>query len=135
MTPTSTDKWKVVQVDEVLTFRVPLDAEEQNLQAVDTVADVINGPGYEIMYEYGQFGGRIDQYKSQPGYTTKERIVDGHRAQEASFRALSQNSELSVVHMLQIALDQGNIFTLRLSCVDEATCDIHNELFDSITVK
>ena len=135
MTPTSTNNWKVVQIDGVLTFRIPPDAEEQNLQAVDTVADVINGPGYEIMYEYGQFGRRIGHYKSQPGYTTRERIVDGQRAQEASFRVLSQNSKLPVVHMLQIMLDQGNTFTVRLSCVDDATCDIHNELFDSIIVK
>ena len=135
MSPTSVEDWKVVQVDGALTFRVPADAEEQHLQAVDTVADLINGPGYEIMYEYGQFGATIDQYRSRPGFAAKERTVDGHRAQEASFRAATQNSGLPVVHLLQIRLEDSNVFTLRLSCVDEATCGIYDELFDSVTLR
>lgn len=135
MITTSTEGWKVVDVAEGLAFRVPPDAEEQNLQSVDTVADLISGPGYEIMYEYGQFGATIDQYRSQPGFAAQERFVDGRRAEQASFRAASPASELPVVHLLQIPLEHGNVFTLRVSCVDAAACEIYPALFDSVTLR
>ena len=133
MSTTPPRDWKMIEVNDVLTFWVPPDAEAKDLQPIDSIFGVIKGSGYEIVYDYGRFAEQIESYEERSGYSSRARIVSGQHAQEVSFQDTEENLEMPVVRILQVPSRRGNTFTLRISCMDEATCEISDNVFDSIT--
>ena len=60
--------WRSVSVGDLLLFHVPEDAIDRETQAIDSLAGLIDGPGYEITYDYGRFSERVEVHRDRPGY-------------------------------------------------------------------
>jgi hypothetical protein len=125
--------WKPIEVTDDLTFFVPPDAQEEEVQPIDSIFGIVNGPGYQIIYDYGRFSEAVDTYQDRPDFRSKSRKMDGWQAHEVSFEDAEESPERPFVRLLQIPHKGPNTFTLRVSCVDEDTCRVADLIFDSVS--
>jgi len=123
--------WRTVAVGTVLTFRVPPMAREKSVRPLDSVVGIIDGDGYQITYDYGRFSERVEEYQHHSRYSVSERRVGSRKAQIASFDDPEGNPDLPFAQLLRID-DGSNALTLRVSCADEASCSLANDILDSV---
>ena len=123
--PTS---WRVVDIGDVAVVNVPADAHDRNVQPIDSIAGIIDGRGYEVVYEYGPHG-RIGGSEKEQGHVIRDREVDGRTGTEASYRA--DGDPWSIVRVLQLQ-DGKDALSVTISCLDEETCQIADTIFDSV---
>ena len=121
--------WSAIRVGDAVTLAVPPDAREQKAQPIDSIVGILLGDGYEVIYDYGRYGGRLSAYKDRPGYKARTRSVYGRVGTEISFQADGQ--PWGVVRILQVE-DGQDVLTIRVSCVDDDACRMADDLFDSI---
>lgn len=121
--------WRLLRLDNTVTIAVPPDARAQNVQPIDSIFGILHGTGYEIIYDYGRFGEQLATYEDQPGYTRRTLRIDGHVGNEISFQ--TDAKPWSVVRILQVQ-DGANQLTIRVSCVNDDTCQLATDLFNSI---
>jgi hypothetical protein len=128
---TRQDGWRLVSVGDFLVFRVPADARDRAAQPIDSLAGLIDGPGYEITYDYGRFSERIEVHKDRPGYSISVGRLGSRRMQKGSFLDVENNPRLPVARVLRVE-DGASALTLRISCADEATCAFADALLGSV---
>ena len=90
---------------------------------------ILRGSGYELIYDYGRAGESLDDNRHEPGFLRCTRTIDGRSAVEVSFTPAGQ--PWSAVRLLQVQ-DRSNSLTIRVSCVDQPTCQLATPLFDSV---
>ena len=81
------DDWRTVDVGGFATLQVPPDAQNTSARGIDSVAGVLRGDGYEVLYDYGRYGERLDPYVNQPDHAVRNREISGKTAVDVSFRA------------------------------------------------
>jgi hypothetical protein len=123
------DDWQAVRVGDGAALAVPADATEQPLQPIDSVIGMLRGDGYEVVYDFGRSAEDLTLYEQEPGFHSRPRTVDGRPAVEVGFRR--DQGPWRVVRILQ-ARDGAETLTVRLSCTDEKTSAIGDDLFDSV---
>lgn len=123
--------WRLLTLDNTVSFAVPADAQSQNLKPIDSIFDIVRGQGFELIYDYGRSGEDLDVFQDQPQYTKRSRKVDGRSGHEISFRPLQK--PWGVVRILQVQNDARTL-TIRISCIDENICRFVDELFDSVAL-
>ena len=123
--------WRTVALGTVLTFRVPPLAQEKPVQPVDSLFGIVEGDGYQVVYDYGRFGERVEEYRDRPGYSISARRIGHRKAQMATFEDREANPLLPFARLLRVE-DGSNALTLRVSCSDEATCSLADLIFDSV---
>ena len=128
---TQQDGWRSVSVGDLLVFRAPTDARDRAAQPIDSLAGLIDGPGYEITYDYGRFSERVEAHRDRPGYAVSVGRLGSRRMQKASFLDVENNPDLPVARVMRVE-DGANALTLRVSCSDEATCAFADVLFGSV---
>jgi hypothetical protein len=125
----TTGGWRDITIGDVARLTVPGDAREQNVQPIDSIVGIVRGEAYEIVYDYGRYGERLETYDGRPGHTVEHRNVDGRTATEISFQGDRQ--PWSAIHILQVQ-DGANLLTIRLSCADGNPCGLADTVFDSV---
>jgi len=80
---------------------------------------VLRGDGYEIVYDHGRFGERLESYENQPEHVAHERQVAGKPAVQVSFRADGRPLPYSQVLQVQ---DDAETLTVHVSCRDTEVC-------------
>ncbi|MGY1617386.1 hypothetical protein ACI797_11670 [Geodermatophilus sp. SYSU D00691] len=120
------EAWRVVGIGDVASITAPRDAREQQVQPLDSVVGILEGDGYEILYEYGRYGGR--EGGGDPA--ARSRAVGDRTATETSPR-VAAGGPWKVVRVLDVP-DGDNVLTVRVSCVDERTCRLADRIFDSV---
>lgn len=128
---TQQDGWRSISVGAILTFRVPAVARERAGQPIDSLAGLVEGPGYEITYDYGRFSERVEAHRGRPGYSISDGRVGSRRMQQVSFRDIENNPNLPFVRMMRVE-DGANALTLRVSCFNEGTCTFADTVFNSV---
>ena len=121
--------WHQVELDDVASFAVPPDASEQDLQPLDSIFGVLRGEGYEVSYDYGRFGEDLAAYRDQPGFTREVREVAGRAGEHVTFRG--NGNPWEVVRIISVP-DDRNQLTIRVSCADDETCRLADDVFDSV---
>lgn len=121
--------WRPVRLGDIVTFAVPPDARDQDVQPIDSIFGVILDDGYEVIYDYGRSGEQLSAHEDQPGYTRHSRSVDERAGVQVSFQ--TDGKPRGVVRILQVQ-DGPNVLTIWVSCTDEDTCRLANDLFDSV---
>ena len=121
--------WRAVRVGDGAVLSVPSDAVEQSLQPIDSVIGVFHGDGYEVVYDFGRSAEDLGLYTDEPGYTSRNRTVDGRPGVEVTFETAGPPSR--VVHILQVP-DGDATLTVRVSCVDEKVGRMTDGVFDSV---
>jgi hypothetical protein len=121
--------WRLLSLDHTVTIAVPPEARAQEVQPIDSIFGILHGGGYEIIYDYGRFGEQLATYEDQPGYTRRTLRIDGRAGTEIAFRPDAQ--PWGVVRILQVQ-DGANQLTIRVSCVDDDTCQLATDVFNSI---
>jgi hypothetical protein len=121
--------WRLLTLDNAVSFAVPLDAQSQNVKAIDSIFDIVRGEKFELIYDYGRSGENLDAYKDQPQYTRRSREVDGQPGHEISFKP--DQNQWAIVRVLQVR-NGSHTLTIRISCSDDNSCQIADELFDSV---
>lgn len=121
--------WRPVKLGDAVTFAVPPDARDQDVQPIDSIFGIIRGDGYEVIYDYGRSGEQLSAHEGQLGYTRRSRSVDERTGVEVSFQA--DGKPWGVVRILQVQ-DGRNVLTIWVSCVDKDPCRLANDLFDSV---
>ncbi len=120
------EAWRVVGIGDVASLTAPPDAREQQVQPIDSVVGILGGDGYEIVYEYGRYGGREGRGDS----AARSQAVGDRTATETSPRPTA-GGPWQVIRALHVP-DGDNMLTVRVSCVDERTCRLADRLFDSV---
>lgn len=122
--------WRLLTLDNTVSFAVPADAQSQNVKPIDSIFDILRGEGYEVVYDYGRSGEDLDAYQDQPQYTRRSREVDGRPGHEISFQP--DQKTWGVVRILQVR-SGARTLTIRVACSNEDRCQFADELFASVS--
>lgn len=120
---------RLLTLDNAVSFVVPLEAQSQHVKPIDSIFDILRGAEFEVIYDYGRSGEDLDAYQDQPHYTRRRREVDGQPGHEISFKP--DQDPWGIVRILQVR-NGSQTLTIRISCSDEKSCQIADELFDSV---
>jgi hypothetical protein len=112
----------------VATINVPEGARDRDVQPIDSIVGILDGDGYEIMYEYGPYT-RIGGFEGKQDLVTRDRTIDGRTGVEASYRAA--DGPWTVVRVLQLQ-DGADVLSVQVSCLDPDICQFAGEVFDSV---
>ena len=85
------------------------------------------GKGYEVSYDYGRLGEDLAAYRDQPGFTREVREVAGRAGEHVTFRG--NGNPWEVVRIISVP-DDRNQLTIRVSCADDETCRLADDVFD-----
>lgn len=121
--------WRLLTLDNTVSFAVPSDAQSQNVKPIDSIFDILRGEGFEVIYDYGRSGEDLDAYQDEPQYTRRDREVDGRPGYEISFSP--DQKQWGVVRILQVR-NGARTLTIRISCIDDISCQFADELFASV---
>lgn len=121
--------WHTVRLESVGAFAVPPDARAQNVQPIDSIFGMLRGDGYEIIYDYGRSREDLEGPRDQPEYTRSSRSINDRDAEEVFFA--SDGKPWGRVRVLQVR-DGVNSLTIRVSCVDDDTCALAEDVFNSV---
>src|SRR5262249_34160969 len=116
--------------DDTVSFAVPSGAQSQKVKPFDSIFDILRGEGYEVIYDYGRSGEDLGANHDQPQYTRSRRSVGGRSGHEVSFKP--DQKPWGAVRILQVR-NGARTLTIRVSCVDDNSCQFADELFDSVT--
>ena len=117
-----------VAIGDVATIDVPEGARDRNVQPIDSIVGILDGDGYEIMYEYGPYT-RIGGFEEEQDLVTRDRTIDGRTGVETSYRAA--DGPWTVVRLLQLR-DGADVLSVQVSCLDQNICEFAGEVFDSV---
>jgi hypothetical protein len=123
-------EWRLIQVDDAVSLSVPPDAVAQSVQPIDSLFGMLRGDGYEIAYDYGRGGDDIEVYAEEADFHERSREVGGQRGTEISFRH-SGDAPWTIVRLVRVQYGK-KVLTVRMACVDDATCRSADVLFDSV---
>lgn len=122
--------WRLLTLDDSVTFAVPPDAHAENVvQPIDSKLGILRGSFYEVIYDYGRSGESLADNKGKPEYNMRRRTIDRRDVTEVSFK--SDGKPWGVVRMLQVR-NGANVLTIRVSCIDQDTCNMAADLFNSL---
>lgn len=121
--------WRLLTLDNTVSFAVPSDVQSQNVKPIDSIFDILRGEGFEVLYDYGRSGEDLDAYHDQPQFTRQHRKVHGRPGIEVSFKP--DQKPWVVVRILQVR-NGAHTLTIRISCIDLNRCQFTDELFDSV---
>lgn len=127
---TPREGWRTIDVGGSATFQVPPGARNTGAHGIDSAAGVLRGNGYEVVYDHGPFGERLESYENQPEHVARDRQVSGRPAVEVSFRA--DGRPLPYSRVLQVQ-DDAETLTVHVSCRDADACAaVAAPIFDSV---
>ena len=126
------DDWRTVDVGGFATLRMPSDAQDTGARGIDSVAGVLRGDGYEVVYDHGRHGERLDPYVNQPDHAMRTREISGKAAVDVSFRAKGRPLPYARILQVQNGLET---LTVHVSCIDADTCRVADRIFDSVTLQ
>jgi len=121
--------WRRISLNGAASLAVPPDAQDQGVQPIDSIFGILRGQGYEVIYDYGRSGEQLTMYKDEPGFISRNISVDGRPGTEVSFQGSGQ--PWGHVRMLQVQHGR-DVLTIRVSCSDEDTCRLADDLFHSV---
>jgi len=123
-----TEGWTEVRLGVVGSFRVPPNLAPQPVTGTDSIFGILTGPGLRILYDYGRFGGPIADSETEETIASGRRNVGGSNAEEVTLR---RRDGSGVVRAVQVPRGRESL-TLRVECVDVATCAVVDAVFDSL---
>jgi hypothetical protein len=126
--------WQTIALGTVLSFCVPPHAQERQTQPVDSHFGVIEGEGYQIVYDYGPFSENVDAYRDRPGYSVSKLRIGTREAKVATFEDREGNPDFPFARLLRVE-DGSSALALRISCSEEATCSLADVVFESLKFK
>jgi hypothetical protein len=127
---TKPDGWREITLGDSVSFAVPADVTAQNVQPADSQFGILRGTDYEVVYDYGRYGEDLSALADKPGFTRATREVAAREATEVSFRG--DGNPWGYVRLMTMRPDESTHLTIRVSCADEATCRMADEVFDSV---
>jgi hypothetical protein len=127
---TKPEGWREITLGDAVSFAVPPDAQAQEAQPVDSAFGVLRGPNYEVVYDYGRYGDDLTALADKPGFVRTTREINTGSATEVTFRG--DGNPWGLVRVLSTQQDESNHLTIRVSCVDAATCGLADNVFNSV---
>jgi hypothetical protein len=124
------ESWQVVDIGDVATIEVPASARDRNVQPIDSIVGILDGDGYEVLYEYGIYG--RPGVAMGAGQVSRDRTIDGRAGMETSYR--TAGDPWKMVRILQLQ-DGRNVLSVQVSCLDETTCALADRIFDSVSFR
>lgn len=121
--------WHTVRIGDDVGFAVPPDAQAQDVQPLDSIFGMLRGDGYEVVYNYGRIGEDLSVLEEKPGYSRRNRTVDSRPGDDITFPG--DGNPWGVVRLLHVQ-DGRNHLAVRVACIDDQTCLLAEDLFESI---
>jgi hypothetical protein len=115
-----------IELEPGIGLSVPPDARHAGGTPIDSKAGVVNGDGYQITYDLGRFGERLDRAQAQP------RTIAGRPGIEVAFAP--EDEPFAWARIAQVGVGPGRTLTVRVSCDSIERCALADRIFDSITI-
>jgi hypothetical protein len=131
--PEQSRDWQSIELEAAIGLSVPPDARQAGGVAIDSTAGVLDGNGYQIAYDLGRFGERLDSLAREHATLSRSREVAGRPGAEVAFKP--DDGPFEWARIVQVAVGSGRTLTVRVSCESIELCSLADRVFDSITIE